>query len=167
MTRLFGAKLRSLRRRHAMKQAELAERLGLASQGYIANLEAGQEVPSLDLVVRVARVFDVSSDYLLRDAVPVEGKAETGVDRYHASGTLPGRFGEKVRTLRLEKGLSQRELARNLGLSSRAYISDLEASSKMPSLELVVQIADLFGVTTDYLLRESLPVGEIESGTED
>jgi transcriptional regulator with XRE-family HTH domain len=104
---------------------------------------------------------------LLRDAVPVEGKAETGVDRYHASGTLPGRFGEKVRTLRLEKGLSQRELARNLGLASRAYISNLEAGRKAPSLELVVQIADLFGVTTDYLLRDPIPAKDGGSGIVD
>jgi DNA-binding XRE family transcriptional regulator len=31
---------------------------------------------------------------------------------------------------------------------------------KEPSIDLVVQIADVFGVTTDYLLRDSIPVGK-------
>jgi transcriptional regulator with XRE-family HTH domain len=65
-------------------------------------------------------------------------------------------FGGKLRVLRLRLEQSQIELANQLGLSSGAYISNLEAGRKLPSLDVVIRIADLFGVTTDMLLRDEL-----------
>jgi len=158
MAQLFGDKLRALRRRSAITQVDLAERLHLVSQGYIADLEAGDEVPSLDLVFRVAHEFDVSTDYLLRDTIPVESDPVGFRDSSSTIEGLSSRFGDKIRALRLERGLSQRELARTLGLASRAHISNLEAGRKAPSLDLIVRLADFFEVTTDYLLRGALLV---------
>ena len=48
-------------------------------------------------------------------------------------------------------------LARTLGLENRGYISNLEAGRKLPSISLVLAIADLFGVTTDDLLHRTVP----------
>jgi transcriptional regulator with XRE-family HTH domain len=45
------------------------------------------------------------------------------------------------------------ELAQRLGLAANAHISLLERGRHEPSIDLVVAIADLFGVTTDYLLH--------------
>lgn len=64
---------------------------------------------------------------------------------------------------------SQTILARQLGLTSRAYISTLEAGDKLPSIELLIQIADLFTVTTDALLHNETrvsPASEDEANTE-
>lgn len=72
MPHLLGDKLRYLRTQRQMTQVELAQRLGLAQQGYISNLEAGRKAPSLDLVVQIAELFEVTTDYLMRDAIPVE-----------------------------------------------------------------------------------------------
>ena len=55
-----------------MTQEALAHQLGLARQGHVSNLEMGRKEPSLELVVLVADLFGVSTDYLLRDTVPVE-----------------------------------------------------------------------------------------------
>jgi transcriptional regulator with XRE-family HTH domain len=54
----------------------------------------------------------------------------------------------------------QLTLTQYLNLASQAYVSNLEAGRKVPSPELVVRIADLFGVTTDYLLRDDVAVEE-------
>lgn len=70
--RLFGVKLRYLRLQHDVLQIDLAHELGLARQGYISNLETGRKDPSLDLVVRIAERFNIPTDYLLRDSIPVE-----------------------------------------------------------------------------------------------
>jgi transcriptional regulator with XRE-family HTH domain len=156
MARLFGEKLRSLRQRHKLTQVDLAERLRLASQGYIADLEAGDEVPSLDLVVRVARVFAVSIDYLLRDTLAVEELVPSTINARPIEEARPGVLGANLRALRLQRGLSQTDLAHQLGLARRGYISNLETGRKAPSLALVVQLADLFGVTTDDLLRDTI-----------
>jgi transcriptional regulator with XRE-family HTH domain len=158
MSRLFGEKLRSLRRRSALTQVELIERLRLTAQAHIANLEAGRDAASLDLIVRVARVFGVTTDYLLRDTVPVEPAPSSAAIEFWDGNASAQHFGEKLRSLRLHQGWGQTTLARQLGLARRGYISNLEAGRKMPSPELVVRIADLFNVTTDYLLSDDVPI---------
>lgn len=69
-------------------------------------------------------------------------------------------LGRKVRHLRERDGLSQSELAHALGLSesSKGFISEIESGKKIPKAELVLRLADRFGVSTDYLLRDDLGV---------
>ena len=47
-------------------------------------------------------------------------------------------------------------LAGELGLTSHSYISELEAGKKIPTAEFVLNIARLFEVTTDELLKDEL-----------
>ena len=61
-------------------------------------------------------------------------------------------FGEKLQKLRQKAGLSQDALAERLDVSRQA-VSRWERDETMPETEKVVALADLFGVTTDYLLR--------------
>ncbi|HEY0068916.1 MAG TPA: tRNA-guanine transglycosylase DpdA, partial [Chloroflexia bacterium] len=66
------------------------------------------------------------------------------------------RLGEKVRRLREDAGLSQREFAQALGLSanSRGYISEIELGKKAPPAVKIVHLARFFNVTPDYLLLD-------------
>lgn len=66
------------------------------------------------------------------------------------------RLGRKVRYLRERAGLTQAELAQAIGLreSSKGFISEIESGKKTPKAELVLRLADHFGVTTDYLMRD-------------
>jgi len=61
-------------------------------------------------------------------------------------------FGEKLQGLRQKAGLSQDALAEKLNVSRQA-VSRWERDETMPETDKVVALADLFGVTTDYLLR--------------
>jgi transcriptional regulator with XRE-family HTH domain len=54
--------------------------------------------------------------------------------------------------------VGQGDAARALGLGTQAHISHLESNRKEPSIGLVLKIAAFFGVTTDYLLRDSIPL---------
>ncbi|HEU4324993.1 MAG TPA: helix-turn-helix transcriptional regulator [Roseiflexaceae bacterium] len=74
------------------------------------------------------------------------------------------RFGDKLRELRLRRGMTQRELAQALGYVTSGYISEVETLKKMPSLDLVLKTARLFGVSSDVLTRDDLelPVPEPE-----
>ena len=58
---------------------------------------------------------------------------------------------QKLKELRLEKGLTQAETAKELGLSRNA-IGNYETGIREPSLEILVKICILFNVTSDYLL---------------
>lgn len=154
----FAERLQSLRRAHNLTQTELAHHLGLAQHGYISNLEAGRKAPSIDLVVRIADLFGVTTDSLLRNIMEEERQPA----RLHSkqSDFLPSAslFGQKLRYLRSKRNMLQTELAQQLHLARQGYVSNLETGRKEPSLELVVRVADLFEVSTDYLLRDTVPV---------
>ena len=62
-------------------------------------------------------------------------------------------FGQKLQTLRQRAGMSQDVLAERLGVSRQA-VSRWERDETMPDPDKIVALADLFGVTTDYLLRQ-------------
>lgn len=60
----FGNKLKTLRIRDGYTQAQLAERLGL-TKSVISAYETGLRMPSYDVLITVARIFKVTTDYLL------------------------------------------------------------------------------------------------------
>ena len=61
-------------------------------------------------------------------------------------------FSTKLRELRLEKGLSQLELAKELnGKISKTSICYWENNQRVPNLDAVIILAKYFGVTIDYL----------------
>ncbi|MBM3144815.1 MAG: helix-turn-helix transcriptional regulator [Chloroflexi bacterium] len=68
------------------------------------------------------------------------------------------RFGEKLHALRKQKNMTLKELATELGYVAHSHISQIESSKKKPTVELVMKVSDLFGVSTDCLLRDNLEI---------
>ena len=66
------------------------------------------------------------------------------------------RFGEKVRALRKQQGMTLKQLAEALGLTTHSHLSNIETGRKQPSLELTIKIANLFRVTVDQLVKDNL-----------
>ena len=64
MLYIFGKRLKELRREAGMTQAQLAALL-LVSKTTICQWETSKQEPSLEDVVQLAKIFDVSCDYLL------------------------------------------------------------------------------------------------------
>ena len=60
-------------------------------------------------------------------------------------------FGEKLRRLRTEAGITQTELARRLNIT-KSVVSYYELQERTPSPDILIQLAKIFHVTTDYLL---------------
>ena len=71
-------------------------------------------------------------------------------------------FGEKLQNLRQRSGMSQDGLAEKLNVSRQA-VSRWERNETMPEAEKIVALADLFHVTTDYLLRPETSATEKET----
>ena len=61
-------------------------------------------------------------------------------------------FGEILSSLRKAKGLSQEQLAAELGLA-RQTISKWELNQSTPDLDYLVRLSDFFGVSTDFLIK--------------
>ena len=63
-------------------------------------------------------------------------------------------FGERLRSLRQEKKVKQREMGELLGMTLRNYQRFEHGEINVPALTLCT-LADYFGVSTDYLLGRS------------
>lgn len=60
-------------------------------------------------------------------------------------------FGNKLKELRMQNGLTQQQLATQLGVT-KSVISFYERQERTPSPEVLRKIAAVFRVSTDYLL---------------
>ena len=58
---------------------------------------------------------------------------------------------QRIRELRVAQGYSQVTLAKRLGVSKQA-VSNWENDNIQPSIEMLLRLAQLFSVSTDYLL---------------
>lgn len=64
-------------------------------------------------------------------------------------------LGEKIALLRKKNNYSQEDLANELGIS-RQSVSKWESGNSIPDLDKIIKISSLFGVSTDYLLKDEL-----------
>lgn len=71
------------------------------------------------------------------------------------------RFGEKLHALRIQHGMTLKELAQAVGYKAHGYITELEAGKKTPTAEFVLNVARLFNVTTDQLMKDELEIDEL------
>lgn len=62
---------------------------------------------------------------------------------------------EKIMQLRKKSGWSQEELADQLGIS-RQSVSKWESGASIPDLDKIIKMSTLFGVSTDYLLKDEM-----------
>jgi transcriptional regulator with XRE-family HTH domain len=70
-----GQRIRRLRQERGWSQAQLGQRLE-THQKQVSSYERGVHVPSADLLIRIAEIFDVSLDYLLAGTVAASQRAE-------------------------------------------------------------------------------------------
>lgn len=68
----FGEKVHMLRTYHGMTLKQLAHALGYTAHGYISEIESGQKIPTVEFVLKVARLFNVTTDQLLKDELSVD-----------------------------------------------------------------------------------------------
>ena len=64
---------------------------------------------------------------------------------------MVGVLNENIRNLRLARGMNQIEFGRLLGVTKQC-VSNWENDNVLPSIDMLIKIADLFKVRTDYLL---------------
>ena len=60
-------------------------------------------------------------------------------------------FGNVLKTLRLKENMTQVQLAQKLGLT-KSVISAYETGLRLPSYDVLIHIAKIYNVSTDYLL---------------
>ena len=63
-------------------------------------------------------------------------------------------FSSRIKSLRKERGLKQKEMAKTLGLADRSY-QCYEYGERFPDFKGLIAIADFFDVSLDYLVGRS------------
>ena len=70
---ILADKIISLRKKAGWSQEELAEKMGVSRQA-ISKWEGALSVPDMNRILKLSELFDVSTDYLLRDEMEEEEK---------------------------------------------------------------------------------------------
>lgn len=70
-------------------------------------------------------------------------------------------LGVKLKALRIEQGLSQTDVAKELSVS-RGYVSMLENNKHVPGTDIIIKAAKLFGVPVEYFHSDNILTREEE-----
>lgn len=127
---MIGNRLKNLLEELNIKQNELAQK-SQVTEATISNYISGKQLPKLGVVERIADTLNVSVDYLL------------GRDVY--------RTGNRIKQLRLQKGLKQEVLAKKLGITQQ-MVSLYEKNINEPDIETIKKLSEIFNCSIDYLL---------------
>lgn len=75
-------------------------------------------------------------------------------------------FADKFMDLRKKNGWTQEDLAAKMGVS-RQSVSKWESAQSIPDLEKILRLSQLFGVSTDYLLKDDMESPEFVEAEEE
>lgn len=94
---MLSEKIAALRRKRGWSQEELAEKLGISRQS-VSKWESGASVPDLDRIIRLSSLFEVSTDYLLKedDEVCFDQTVSAEIDRRLETETGSWKQGRRV-----------------------------------------------------------------------
>lgn len=70
--KLFGVKLYQLRTQRGLTLAELGNLLGVHNT-FVSQLEKGRKLPNAEMILKVADIFSVTTDQLMRDELDLPG----------------------------------------------------------------------------------------------
>lgn len=70
-------------------------------------------------------------------------------------------LGERLKFLRQGRGLKQEELAASIGIT-QSSIANYETNFRKPPYDVLIKLADFYGVATDFLLRGMVPFSQDE-----
>lgn len=137
----FSEKLKFARTKAGYSQKHLATKLFISQQAY-AKYETGTTSPNPETLKKISELLGVSVDYLLGDEHTRTGSVipvETNI------------FSMNLKDIRKQKGLSQAELAKKIGVS-RSAVSMWEIGASQPDNDLLLKMSRLMNVSIDALL---------------
>lgn len=136
-----GNKVRALRKNKGLNLEELGALTGL-SPTYISEVERGEKVASISALRAITEVFEVPISLFIGN------KRKQSV------------VGQKLRNARVNRGITQKELAEITGLST-AMITHLENGKVQASLDSIEKISESLGISICYLILEQEEVEEM------
>ena len=148
-------RLKELREERNLTQMEVAKAIE-TSQSNIGRWEKGLNEPAASYLIKLANLFNVSTDYLL--GISNDFDATPATEEKNAFFETEDIFSQRLRALRESDKLSQIAFAEKIGFS-QAAISSWENNTREPGIEALLRIARFFNVSVDYLVgyKQELP----------
>ncbi|MGI5838931.1 MAG: helix-turn-helix domain-containing protein [bacterium] len=137
----IGSRIRALREGRSLSLMTLAE-LANISFTYLSEIERGVTLPAVSTLRRLADIFDV----------PLKAIISTRQERSIVS--------EKLQLIRTYRGMTQKELAQQAGLSP-GLIGQLETGKVQASLKTLDKLSRVLGTSVCYLILEQEELEEI------
>ena len=132
-------RIRNLRKARGMSQSQFAAMCGI-EQGQLCNYECGRIMPTIPLCERICEAVGLRvTDFLSEDKAP--------------KGLIPTeqRIGERVKALRLMRGMNQTELAEKSGVAD-STISSIEHGERYGIVTTYLYLAEALDVSLDALI---------------
>ncbi|HFZ7051808.1 TPA: helix-turn-helix domain-containing protein [Streptococcus agalactiae] len=142
----FPQKLREERKKRGYTQDEMSKLLAIGQSAY-AKWENGRTEPTLDNIIKLANILDVTVDYLL-------GRSDNFSNTIVLSKNNMKSFSKRLKELRLEKNQTQQEVADELGVN-RVNVTRWEKGNTEPSFSKLIELSKLLNTTPNYLLGVS------------
>ncbi|XBX08315.1 helix-turn-helix transcriptional regulator [Enterocloster clostridioformis] len=139
----IGNRIKNCRTENQFTQKELANKLGLTPK-MVSFYENDERIPPADILVKLASIFKVSTDYLLG---MVEQKMPYGISSYSGQNESTGK---SILFWIRKTGLGDDEVAEMLGISEE-LLKSYYAGESMP-LDTLIKLSEICEVSTDCLL---------------
>lgn len=123
-------------------QSEMASSIG-TNKANISRWEKGEVEPDLETLIKLAKYFNVTTDYLLGIELPINSTM--------LADKVENSFGSRLKFLRTIKNLSQQKVASALEIT-QSQLNKIEHNYIETNFSLIRKIANYFNVTADYLL---------------
>lgn len=145
----FHEKLKELRKEKGFTQQEVADICGVKQTVY-AKWENAKMKPIYENLSMLACIFDVSIDYLLSEYIEI---SKDKLLKLKTEGEKMKVFPQRLKELRLKKGLTQTELGEKVGVKQSTF-TNWENGKREPNFETLLKLALILKTTTSYLLGE-------------
>lgn len=142
----FSEKFKELRKSRGLSQQELATYLH-TSKSSVNMYERGEREPGLEMLENIADYFNVDMDYLM-------GKTNIA-NKTLMMNVKPGyqtTLGERIKELRQRAGLTQEELAKEIGYSTKTSISKIENDVLDINQSTIVALARALKTTPSVIM---------------
>lgn len=140
--------LRKCREQSKLSQKQVALEIGVKPPT-VCQWEKGIKAPSRENIAKLAKLYQVSIDYLL------------GENTDACRSIMP--FARNLKAARCKAGLSQKELSEQSGVSQQA-ISTIENEERSPSEATMTLLANALGYAVSELVGDQINAGEAANG---
>ncbi len=145
----IGERIKTLRIASNLNQEEFGKQFGLV-KSTVSLYENGKSTPDDETKKKICEKYNVSMDWLYGltvDSLLGTERSEENFD--HTIAIM--KFGEILRSLRLERNITQKDLAKRLSISP-STVGMYEQNRRFPDADILVKLSSIFDVSVDYLL---------------